>query len=290
MKKKLAGQALAWYETHARDLPWRKPQVSAWGVLVSEVMLQQTPVVRVLPAWLRWMERWPTPVALAVDSPAEAIRAWDRLGYSRRALRLHACARVIAAEHNDQVPEQVETLMTLPGVGAYTARAVAAFAFGQRQPVVDVNVRRFVARAVSGLADGGAATTPADFTLVDELLPAAEAARVSAAFMEIGALICTARNPQCTLCPVADSCSWLTAGKPPPIGPGRKPQGYAGTDRQVRGLMMAVLRTSDEPVPLATLDAVWPDMTQRRRALAGLVTDGLACEVAPRQFGLPTGK
>ncbi|WP_432843549.1 A/G-specific adenine glycosylase [Dactylosporangium sp. CA-092794] len=266
-----------WYEANARDLAWRRPGASPWGVLVSEVMLQQTQVSRVEPAWQRWMERWPTPAHLAVDPPGEAIRAWDRLGYPRRALRLHACAAAIVERHDGEVPEDVDALLALPGIGMYTARAVAAFAFRRRHPVVDTNVRRVVARAVAGEADGGPATTPADLRAVEALLPEDEeaAARASIAFMELGAVVCTARAPRCEECPLTGVCAWRLAGSPPSDGPMRRSQGYHGTDRYVRGLLMAVLRASDEPVPAQRLDAVWPDADQRGRALAGLLADGL---------------
>ena len=200
----IAETAIDWFDVNARDLPWREPGASPWSILVSEVMLQQTPVVRVLPAWRNWMTRWPVPAALAADPPGEAIRMWDRLGYPRRALRLHACATAIVERHGGQVPDDLEQLLALPGIGVYTSRAVAAFAYGQRHPVVDTNVRRFVSRAVAGDPDAGPATTPADLVACEALLPAepARAARASAAFMEIGALICTARSPRCPSCPV----------------------------------------------------------------------------------------
>jgi A/G-specific adenine glycosylase len=277
-----------WYDANARDLPWRRPDASPWGVLVSEVMLQQTQVSRVEPAWQRWMERWPTPARLAADPPGEAIRAWDRLGYPRRALRLHACATAIVERHDGVVPDDVEALLALPGVGVYTARAVAAFAFRQRHPVVDTNVRRVVARAVAGSPDGGAATTPADLRAVEVLLPEDHeaAARASVAFMELGAVVCTARAPRCGECPLTAVCAWRLAGSPPPDGPARPSQRYHGTDRYVRGLLMAVLRASDDPVPAARLDAVWPDADQRRRALDGLLSDGLVRRRG-RTFALP---
>src|SRR5258705_6644324 len=162
-------------------------------------MLQQTPVVRVTPVYERWLHRWPNPATLAAEPAGEAIRAWDRLGYPRRALRLHACAVALVAHHDGVVPDDLALLLDLPGVGTYTARAVAAFAFGQRHPVVDVNVRRLIARAHLGQADGGTATSTADLVAVEALLPpvAARAARASAAFMELGAVICTARSPAC---------------------------------------------------------------------------------------------
>jgi A/G-specific adenine glycosylase len=285
----LATTAVAWYDANARDLPWRTPDATPWGVLVSEVMLQQTPVSRVLPAWLDWMARWPTPAALAADAPGEAIRAWGRLGYPRRALRLHQCAVSIVTSHDGEVPSNLDRLLALPGVGTYTARAVAAFAYRQRHPVVDTNVRRFVARAVAGAPDAGPTTTARDLTAVAELLPEEPelAARASVAFMELGAVVCTARNPRCTDCPVAAVCEFRLSGAVAPAGPTRRPQRYAGTDRQVRGLLLAVLRESIDPVPRARLDLVWPDPDQRGRALAGLLADGLVREVDHDRLALP---
>ncbi|MCO1596721.1 A/G-specific adenine glycosylase [Micromonospora sp. RHAY321] len=266
-----------WYQQHARDLPWREPGVSPWAILVSEVMLQQTPVVRVVPAWQAWLARWPDPAALAADSPAEAIRMWGRLGYPRRAVRLRECAVAIVDRHGGQVPDRLEQLLALPGVGTYTARAVAAFAYGQRHPVVDTNVRRVVCRAVAGEADAGPVTRPADLVATEELLPLdpAAAALASAAFMELGAVICTARSPRCTACPVESICAWRASGQEAPAGPTRRPQRYAGTDRQVRGLLLGVLREATGPVGHQRLDQVWTDDVQRARALAGLMQDGL---------------
>jgi A/G-specific adenine glycosylase len=273
----LADNAIAWYDANARDLPWRQPDTTPWGVMVSEVMLQQTPVVRVEPAWRSWMTRWPTPAALAADPPAEAIRMWGRLGYPRRAMRLHACAVAMVEQHGGEVPSDLDQLLALPGIGTYTARAVATFAFGQRHPVVDTNVRRVVARVVDGQPDAGPTTTAADLVAVADLLPLpdARAARASIAFMELGALICVARNPKCRICPLEDVCLWRASGKELPAGPSRKPQTYAGTDRQVRGLILEVLRHSTGPVPRQRIDVVWSDDVQRARALAGLVEDGL---------------
>jgi A/G-specific adenine glycosylase len=277
----LADAVTRWYDRHARDLPWRAAGVSAWGVLVSEIMLQQTQVNRVEPAWHQWMARWPTPAALAAEPVAEAIRAWGRLGYPRRAQRLHACAVAIVERHAGEVPATVDELLALPGIGTYTARAVAAFAYRQRHPVVDTNVRRVVARVVAGVADRGTATTAKDLAAVDELLPddPERAARASVAFMELGALLCTARAPLCANCPLSTGCAWRRAGAELPPGPSRRPQRYAGTDRQVRGLLLAVLREATVPVPRSQLDTVWADEIQRARALAGLLEDGLACEL-----------
>jgi A/G-specific adenine glycosylase len=284
----LATDAIRWYDENARDLPWREPDTSAWAILVSEVMLQQTPVVRVLPAWRSWLTRWPEPAALALDTPAEAIRMWGRLGYPRRALRLRECAVSVVERHAGRIPTDLDQLLALPGVGAYTARAVAAFAFGQRHPVVDTNVRRLVARAVDGLADAGPATTPADLVATAKLLPdePAVAARASAAFMELGALVCVARTPRCVDCPLIATCAWQAGGRPASTGPTRRPQRFAGTDRQVRGLLLAILRESTGPVPLTRLDLAWADDTQRSRALAGLVTDGLVEPVGSASYAL----
>jgi A/G-specific adenine glycosylase len=223
------------------------------------------------------MTRWPTPAALAADPPSEAIRMWGRLGYPRRAMRLHACAVAMVERHGGDVPSDLDQLLALPGVGTYTARAVATFAYGQRHPVVDTNVRRVVSRAVEGKPDAGPATTTADLVAMAELLPLdeARAARAGIAFMELGAIVCTARSPRCPQCPFEAVCAWRLSGGTLPAGPSRKPQRYAGTDRQVRGLLLEVLRHATGPVPRQRLDLVWTDDVQRARALAGLVEDGL---------------
>lgn len=282
---------LPWYAAHARDLPWRSADRTPWGVLVSEVMLQQTPVARVLPVWAEWMRRWPTPEALAAEASGEAIRAWGRLGYPRRALRLHAAARAISEHHAGIVPDTYDALIRLPGVGDYTAAAVASFAFGRRQVVLDTNVRRVLARAVTGTEYPPSSTTAAERRLTASLLPPepSTAARWSVSVMELGALVCTARSPDCGRCPVAATCAWRVAGSPPHSGAPRRGQAWAGTDRQARGRLMAVVRASAGPVPRTTLDAAWPDAGQRERALAGLVDDGLLEPVGEHHVGLPAG-
>ncbi len=270
-----AGALLEWYGYSARDLPWRRPGVSAWQILMSEIMLQQTPVVRVEPIWLEWVARWPVPSAMAAASPGEVLRAWGKLGYPRRALRLHECARVLAAEHGDEVPADVEVLLGLPGIGAYTARAVACFAYGQRVPVVDTNVRRVVARAVHGRAEAGNPRTR-DLAETEELLPVRidRAAVFSAALMELGATVCTARTPDCDRCPLP-RCSWVAAGRPA-SDVVRRTQKYDGTDRQARGRLLDVLRGASGPVERVALDMAWiHDPGQRDRALDSLLVDGL---------------
>jgi A/G-specific adenine glycosylase len=280
---------LDWFGTHGRKLPWREPGCTAWGVLVSEIMLQQTPVSRVQPIWSEWLVRWPVPSALASESQGEVVRSWGKLGYPRRALRLHAAATAIANEHGDAVPSDVDTLLALPGIGAYTARAVVAFAYGKRAPVVDTNVRRVVARAVHGAADAGPPSTTRDMADVEAMLPDenAGAARFSAALMELGAMICTARSPLCADCPVYADCAWQRAGRPAYAGPAKQVQRFAGTDRQVRGLLLDVLRGTDGPVDKAQLDIVWSEAGQRDRCLDSLLVDGLVEQIASGLFALP---
>jgi A/G-specific adenine glycosylase len=282
-----ATELIRWYEREQRDLPWRRPGVTPWQVLVSEFMLQQTPVARVEPIWLAWVARWPTPSATAAASAADVLRAWGKLGYPRRAKRLHECAVVIAREHDGAVPSDVETLLTLPGIGAYTARAIACFAYRQRVPVVDTNVRRVVARAVHGRAEAGTSSSPRDLDDVDALLPNDhEAPRFSVALMELGATVCTARSPRCGICPLS-VCAWRAAGHPVATTPARRVQRYAGTDRQVRGRLLDVLRGNDSPVSRAQLDVAWlTDTAQRDRALDSLLVDGLVEQTADGRFAL----
>jgi A/G-specific adenine glycosylase len=280
----------SWYAANARELPWRAPDRTPWGVLVSEVMLQQTPVSRVLPAWLEWMSRWPKPADLAAEPAGEAIRAWGRLGYPRRALRLHAAARAITDRHGGEVPSSHDDLLALPGVGEYTAAAVASFAFGQRHAVLDTNVRRVFARSVSGVEHPPRSMTAAERELARMLLPElTDAPTWSVAVMELGALVCTARSPRCGVCPLTATCAWRLAGSPAHAGEPRRGQPWHGTDRQVRGRLMAVLRDADGPVVKATLDAVWPAHEQRERALDGLVADGLVEPLAGQRYRLPHG-
>jgi A/G-specific adenine glycosylase len=280
-------QLSRWYEHEQRDLPWRRPGVSAWQILVSEFMLQQTPVGRVEPIWREWVARWPSPSATAAASTADVLRAWGKLGYPRRAMRLHECATVIATEFDDVVPSDVDTLLGLPGIGAYTARAIACFAYQQRVPVVDTNVRRVVARAIHGRADAAASSSPRDLADVEALLPNdSDAPRFSVALMELGATVCTARAPRCGLCPLAN-CAWRSAGYPAAVGPTRRVQKYAGTDRQVRGRLLDVLRGKDSPATRAELDVAWlTDTAQRDRALDSLLVDGLVEQTSDGRFAL----
>jgi A/G-specific adenine glycosylase len=285
----IAPEVSAWFRANGRDLPWRRPGFTAWGTLVSEFMLQQTPVVRVIPRLESFLDRWPTPADLAASPSGDAVRAWDRLGYPRRALNLHAAAVAITERHGGVVPHDVNELLALPGVGDYTARAVAVFAYGMRHPVVDVNIRRVIARAVSGHGEPGPAKTKIDLAAMEEILPedVAESAVANVAIMELGALVCTARAPKCDVCPIAHQCAWRRAGYPEFEGK-RAPvqKKFAGSDRQVRGLIMAELRASDIPVTAAEISTVWPDAVQRDRSLSGLLRDGLVTG-SPAGYSLP---
>lgn len=288
-----SARLLAWFDKAERPLPWRRPGTSAWGVLVSEVMSQQTPVARVAPQWEDWMRRWPTPKDLAAASQAEVLRAWGKLGYPRRALRLKECAAEIATHHGNVVPDDVDTLLSLPGIGEYTARAVACFHYGQNVPVIDTNVRRVYARAVDGRFLPPQASKR-ELGLLAAHLPsdAPTGPRFSTALMELGALVCTAKNPACGECPLRATCAWQRAGCPQPSDEElrkakKRVQKFAGTDRQVRGLIMDVLRSADKPVDKSAIDIVWPDAAQRERALASLLEDGLADFDAAGRFHLP---
>lgn len=267
-----------WYRVNGRDLPWRHDGFTAWGSLVSEIMLQQTPVARVLEPLALWLDRWPDPGALARASVADVVRAWGRLGYPRRAVRLRECAIAIVERHGGVVPGDVDELLALPGVGDYTARAVAAFAFGQRVPVVDTNVRRVIARAVHGRAEAAPPSTRRDLADAAALLPqkAPVAAEFSAAIMELGATVCRARAPRCEECPIAASCAWRAAGYPDYDGPRRVPQArFEGSNRQARGSVLAALRVAEHTVTLAQLGAAWGEPAQLRRAVETLTADGL---------------
>jgi len=280
---------LDFFHRNARDLPWRRPDATSWAVLVSEVMLQQTPVNRVLPVYREWLARWPAPADLAAQTPGEAIRAWGRLGYPRRALRLHAAAAAIVEQHDGEVPTSYDDLHALPGIGDYTAAAIATFAFGQRHVVLDTNVRRVFARTIQGVEFPSASVTKAERELALDVLPVDEptAARWSVAVMELGALVCTAAKPRCDACPVARLCAWHAAGRPAYDGPPRKTQTWAGTDRQCRGRLLGVLRDHNGPVHRSRIDAAWASDAQRVRCLASLVDDGLIVQAGPDSYALP---
>jgi A/G-specific adenine glycosylase len=282
-------RVLDWYAANARDLPWRHADCSPWGVFVSEIMAQQTPVARIEAPWRMWLARWPTPRALAAAAPADVVRAWGRLGYPRRALRLQEAARAMVERHGAEVPSTEADLLALPGVGGYTAAAVRAFAFGRRTCVVDTNVRRVATRVVEGRAQGAPALTRAERDLAAALVPADEArsATWNVALMELGALVCTARAPACARCPLADRCAWFAADRPAYAGPPRRGQAWDGTDRQVRGRIMAALREATTTVPRSAFDVAAGDPAQVDRCLDSLVADGLVEPLDGAGFVLP---
>jgi A/G-specific adenine glycosylase len=264
-------EVLAWFEENKRDLPWRKS--TPWGVLVSEFMLQQTPVNRVLPIWIEWMERWPTPEDLASAKKSELLKAWGRLGYPRRALRLHESATIIAKEFNNQVPQTLEDLRKLPGVGEYTAAAIMAFAHKKESLVLDVNIRRLFSRLLDGQELPPLHITNTERQSRTELIPK-QAHKWAAATMELGALICTATKPKCEICPLAHSCLWRASGYPPSQTTKKKVQKWHGTDRQCRGVVIEHLRHTKK-ADQAKLAELWDNESQLEKCLAALLKDGL---------------
>jgi A/G-specific adenine glycosylase len=274
---------LAWYKKNKRDLPWRN--TDAWGVLVSEIMLQQTPVARVLPVYIEWMKRWPTPAALAAASPAQVITAWGRLGYPRRALRLHECAKVISTQHKGEIPETQSELRELPGIGDYTSAAIIAFAFTGRSLVLDINIRRVFARVIDGVEVPNAAPTKSEREEREKLIPSKNPHIWAAATMELGALICTAKNPKCGQCPLADQCIWRSLDYPLSDQP-KRTQSWHGTDRQCRGVIVQALR-ENPALSKKQIMQLWDVPSQVEKALLTLLEDGLVVEQKGQEFSLP---
>ncbi|MSW38156.1 MAG: A/G-specific adenine glycosylase [Actinobacteria bacterium] len=277
-----------WYRANSRDLPWRTSEVTAWQILVSEIMLQQTPAARVAPAWLEWIARWPDAQSLAQASPADVLRQWNRLGYPNRALRLHATAQEVVNRFSGQLPQDFDELRSLPGIGEYTAAAIMSFAFNKRAVVLDTNVRRVIARVWHGNERTPSHLTTKERQEADGLVPTddASAALWSIAVMEFGAVVCTSRTPQCHSCIISSQCTWHLQGHPAFEGV-KRTQKFTGTDRQVRGKIMAALRESTSGVTRDTLTSLWPHATQRSRALSSLIEDGLVEQNDDGTFQLP---
>lgn len=276
-------QIIAWFKANKRDLPWRKSD--AWGVLVSEIMLQQTPVQRVLPIYNEWMKRWPNPAALASASPADVITAWGRLGYPRRALRLHECAKVITNELKGQIPDTEVELRKLPGIGEYTAAAMVAFAFGGRSLVLDINIRRLFSRLYRGEEAPSAAPTKSERVEYLQYIPDKKPHLWAAATMELGALICTAKNPLCGRCPVADQCQWRSLNYPASERV-KRIQTWHGTDRQCRGTIVQALR-ENASLTKKEIHLLWDVPSQVEKALLTLLDDGLIEERRKNTYSLP---
>jgi A/G-specific adenine glycosylase len=281
--KSLHQPVLTWYQENKRDLPWRDGD--PWGVLVSEIMLQQTPVARVLPIYIQWMKRWPTAASLAQATPAEVITAWGRLGYPRRALRLHECAKVVTGQYHGVVPQTEEELRALPGIGEYTSAALIAFAFNGRSLVLDINIRRLFSRVIDGVEVPKAAPTKSERVAREVLIPAKDAHIWAAATMELGALICTAKKPQCGQCPLASQCKWRSLDYPLSDQP-KRTQTWHGTDRQCRGVIVQALR--ENPVlQKKEIMLLWDVPSQVEKALLTLLEDGLVVSVKGQRFSLP---
>ena len=286
--RRLAAELLAWSERTRRDLPWRRTR-DPWAILVSELMLQQTQVARVETRYAEFLDRFPDPAACAAAAPAEVVRAWAGLGYNRRAINLHRAAQVLVEQHAGRLPDDLDALLALPGVGPYTARAVLAFAFERDHGVVDTNAARVIARAVAGVRlSAGDVQEHAD-----ELVPLGKGWAWNQAILDLGATICVKRSPRCEICPIAARCAWASAGHPDPdpaegsAGTSGRQSRFEGSDRQGRGRLVRALSTG--PVPLERVaDAVgWPDDPERARRIAdGLVGDGLA-EYVDGQLALP---
>ena len=287
---RLRQRLAVWWEANARDLPWRFGRTSAWGVLVSEVMSQQTQMSRVVPYWQAWMSVWPDAAALAEASTAEVITAWGRLGYPRRALRLQECARQLATQYGGELPREYDELVALPGIGDYTASAVLSFAFGKRVPVIDTNIRRVLSRAVAGRESLGGSASAEDRRLAARVLPKDAKASVvwNQSVMELGAVVCTAQTPACERCPIAGECAFRAAGYPDLGRKRTRPrQRFAGTDRQVRGIVLETLRNATATVPdahasvsRAEVEQLWADHGQLGACIASLDEDGLI-EILP---------
>jgi A/G-specific adenine glycosylase len=272
-----------WFKRNQRDLPWRK--TDAWGVLVSEIMLQQTPVARVLPVYTEWMKRWPTPRDMAKASGGDVITAWGRLGYPRRALRLLECAKVISSDYNNRIPETEMELRKLPGIGEYTAAAIVAFAFEERSLVLDINIRRLFARAIDGVEVPTSSINKSERKDRAALIPARNPHLWAAATMELGALICTAAKPKCELCPIANQCRWRSLDYPKSDAP-KRTQSWNGTDRQCRGVIVQALR-ENKTVSKRELSKLWSLQPQFERALVSLEKDGLITSPKKSYYSLP---
>ena len=273
----------SWFKKNKRDLPWRK--TDAWGVLVSEFMLQQTPVNRVLPVYEEWMKRWPTASSLSKATPAQVITAWGRLGYPRRALRLHECAKEITTNLGGKIPENEAELRALPGIGEYTAAAIAAFAFEKRSLVLDINIRRLYARLFDGVETPTQAATKVEKSRYEELIPKREPHVWAAASMELGAVICTSQAPKCGICPVAHVCAWRSLDYPKSDVVKRR-QSWHGTDRQCRGTIVQALR-ENEVLTKSQIAQLWDVPSQLEKALLTLLDDGLIQSRGKNKFSLP---
>lgn len=281
---------LAWGEEVRRDLPWRRTR-DPWAVLVSEAMLQQTQVLRVVPRWQAFLDEFPTPAACAEAAVGDVVRAWAGLGYNRRAVHLHRAATMVVADHGGRLPDTLGALLSLPGVGPYTARAVLVFAHERDIGLVDTNAGRFVARALAGRP----LTLRDAQVLADDAVPGGAGWAWGQAVFDLGAAVCTRHDPHCDACPIRSHCDWARAGRPLPdpvsgsAGISHGQPRFTGSDRQGRGRLVDILRGGPvvhDPMALAAACG-WPDDPGRAEKVAeGLVRDGLA-SVADGHLALP---
>jgi A/G-specific adenine glycosylase len=271
---------ISWWSAEGRDLPWRRTR-DPWAVLVSELMLQQTQVPRVVGRWEAFLDEFPTPDACAARPAGDVVTAWAGLGYNRRALNLHRCAVAVCERHGGELPESLEDLLALPGIGPYTARAVLVFAFEHDLGLVDTNAGRFLSRAGAGRRLGVKEAQG----VADSLVPAGRGWAWGQAVFDLGALVCVRRSPRCGECPIRPWCEWAKAGHPEPdpvegsagISTGQSP--FAGSDRQGRGRLVDALRAG--PVARRRLATVmgWPgDAERAERVAQTLVADGLVVD------------
>jgi A/G-specific adenine glycosylase len=257
-----------------RDLPWRRTR-DPWAVLVSEVMLQQTQVPRVIPKWEAFLVEFPTPAACAAASLGDVLRLWQGLGYPRRARNLHAAAAAIAPL--DEFPSTLDGLLALPGVGPYTARAVLAFAFEADAAVVDTNIARVLARVA-----GRTLTARQAQAAADAMLPPGEAWAWNQSLMDLGAMLCRPTAPGCERCALAVSCAWRGSGAPDPAvgsaGVSVRQARFDGSDRQARGRLMKTL--VDGPVARERLaDVMGCDAGRADHLASALIGEGLVVAV-----------
>jgi len=263
---------LTWSARTRRDLPWRHTR-DPWAILVSEVMLQQTQVPRVIPKYQAFLDRFPSASQCAAAPVADVVRAWAGLGYNRRAVNLHRAAVAVVERHGGGFPNDLDALMALPGVGPYTARAVLTFAFGRDVGIVESNTGRVLARVA-----GRPLTQAEGQRFADALVPEGEGWAWNQAMIDLGATVCLRRAPKCAECPVASDCGWHRG--PDPAAPANKQSTFAGSDRQGRGRLVDAMRLAPVSVDRIPAAAGWPDDPARaHRAADTLIADGLAVEV-----------
>lgn len=263
---------IRWFRANGRDLPWRE-DVTPWEVLMSEFMLQQTQVSRVIPYFEEFLRVFPTPSAMACVPKGKVVEMWGSLGYPRRALRLHQLATVLSTEYSDQVPDDYETLLSLAGIGDYTANAVLAFAFHKRSVVIDTNIRRVIARSHSGKEWPEKSLSRKERDAIAELVPKGHktASVYSAAIMELGQVICIPK-PKCDECPIRSECNWVLKGKPKGNKPNRT-QAWHGTNRKCRGMILRAIR-EESSVSMNILSKSWENREQLESCVEDLIREG----------------